>query len=331
MKVKDILVSIIIPVYNVENYVEKCLMSCISQSYKNIEIIVIDDGSKDNSGNLVDKISKIDNRIKVIHKKNQGVSQTRNDGIILAKGDYIVFLDADDYLKNDFIEYMLLLIKKTDADFCLSKNCFTSNKQVQPNDKISTLNNEDAIVLLLSPKMEVGCWNKIYKRKLLIDNNILFSKDLFYGEGLHFITMVSQLANKVGVGERRVYYYRKNNLTSATTYFNYKKFVNGEKALLMIKEGLIVNNKKIISMWELHYCLFCINSLLAIINNADINNYKEEYKYWINAIRVYTLKLLFYNQVSIRNKFYMVVACLFPYILAKRNKKQIVDKIKYSV
>lgn len=328
---KNILVSIIIPVYNVENYVEKCINSCVNQSYRNIEIIVINDGTKDNSGILIDEISKKDARVKVIHKKNEGVSQARNDGIMLAKGDYVVFLDGDDYLKNDFIEYMLSLIKKTKADFCLSKNCFISNEQEQVKDKISILNNEDATALLLSPRLEVGCWNKIYKRNFLIDNNILFSKELFYGEGLHFITKASQLANRIGVGERRVYCYRKNNLTSATTYFNYKKFVNGEKALLKIKDELLFNDKKVVSAWELHYCLFCINVLIAIINNANAKLYSKKYNYWSGNIKVYSRKLIFNHIISIKNKIYIIIACLFPNILAKRNKSQRAKNIKFSV
>lgn len=327
----NVLVSIIIPVYNVEEYIEKCIKSCINQTIKNIEIIVVDDGAQDNSGILADEISKTDNRIKVIHKQNAGVSQARNDGLMLAKGEYIVFLDADDYLKKDFIQYMLFLAKKTKADFCLSKNCFTSSAEQQIDDKISILNNIEATTLLLSSRVEVGCWNKIYKRKFLINNNILFSKNLFYGEGLHFITKVSQLANCIGVGERKVYCYRKNNLTSATTYFKYDKFINGEKALLKIKNELLLNDKKIINMWNLHYCFFCINALIAIINNSNIDDYDKKHSYWLKKTRIYAKKIFFSDFVSLKNKIYILTACICPRLLAKRVKLKIERRIKASV
>ena len=98
------LISIIVPVYNVEKYLKKCIDSILNQTYSNIEILLIDDGSTDNSGIICDNFKKRDSRIKVVHKKNSGVSSTRNYGLDLATGKYISFVDSDDFVECDFIE-----------------------------------------------------------------------------------------------------------------------------------------------------------------------------------------------------------------------------------
>ena len=118
---KQDLISVIVPVYNVENYLKRCLDSIINQTYQNIEIILIDDGSTDNSGNLCEDYKKIDNRIKVVHKTNGGLSDARNTGIKKAKGKYITFVDSDDYVEYDYVEYLYNLIKKYDTNISFCK------------------------------------------------------------------------------------------------------------------------------------------------------------------------------------------------------------------
>ena len=110
------LISVIVPVYNVEEYVEKCVLSIINQTYKNLEIILVDDGSTDNSGKICDEIAIKDNRIKVIHKKNGGLSDARNVGIDIAKGDYLGFVDSDDYIDPDMYSILLNNMNLTFSD-----------------------------------------------------------------------------------------------------------------------------------------------------------------------------------------------------------------------
>ena len=114
------LISVIVPVYNVEEYVEKCVLSIINQTYKNLEIILVDDGSTDNSGKICDEIAIKDNRIKVIHKKNGGLSDARNVGIDIAKGDYLGFVDSDDYIDYNMYEELFDVIKCHDVDIVYS-------------------------------------------------------------------------------------------------------------------------------------------------------------------------------------------------------------------
>ena len=114
------LISIVVPIYNVEDYLNECIYSLINQTYKNIEIILVDDGSTDNSGNIADGLSKIDSRINVYHKNNGGLSDARNFGIEHSKGKYICFVDSDDYVKEDYVEsmYTNLVQNKTKISCC---------------------------------------------------------------------------------------------------------------------------------------------------------------------------------------------------------------------
>ena len=110
------LISIIVPVYNVEKYLEKCVNSIVNQTYKNLEIILVDDGATDSSGKLCDKLAKIDNRIKVYHKENGGLSDARNYGVERATGDYIGFVDSDDYIDSEMYGKLYEAIKKENVD-----------------------------------------------------------------------------------------------------------------------------------------------------------------------------------------------------------------------
>lgn len=113
-------VSVVVPVYNVENYIEQCAFFVLNQSYPCCELIIIDDGSTDSTPQILDRIAEINSCIRVIHKENAGVSAARNTGIDMAQGDYIVFVDGDDYLASNFIEYMVGIVQETGAEFCLS-------------------------------------------------------------------------------------------------------------------------------------------------------------------------------------------------------------------
>lgn len=329
---KNALVSIIIPIYNVEKFLEKCIDSCLNQTYENTEIILIDDGSTDSSGKICDEYQNNNKNIFSFHKNNGGVSSARNEGIKRSNGEYIIFVDADDYLAKDFIEYMINLMSITKADMCISKNCFMSNEEQQiVEDNIVKLNNINATKLLMSPMVQVGCWNKIYKKDLLNNNNIRFSEDLFFGEGLEFIIKSAQKSNLVGVGERKVYYYRKNNLNSATTDFKYMNFVNGEKALLKIKEEISVNDDSIISAWNLHYILFCINTLINIISNDNEKNNKKNIKSWKRKISKNITKIIMDKEVKSKYKIKAFVSIVCPQILVFRNKNNKEKIINESV
>lgn len=329
---KNFLVSIIIPVYNVEKYIRNCVESCINQTYSNIEVIVINDGSNDSSPIILDELAKKNKKIKVIHKNNSGVSSTRNLGIIESNGEYIVFVDGDDYLSSDAIEYMVGLIEEESSEFAILKNCFTKIGQPQFENIITKISNEDAVALLLGLSMELGCWNKIYSKKMLEREKIKFDENLFYGEGLDFILKVAQCANHIVLGTKSVYYYRKNNLKSATSKFNYKKFENGEKSLLKVKQNLIINTSKINDVWMYHYAMFAQNVLVSCINNKKkLENFKEIYIEWKNKFNLYFKKLIISKNLSIKEKFKLIIVYISPYLFSYIRNKNIKIMVKRSV
>lgn len=325
-------VSVIVPCYNVAQFIGKCIQSIIDQNYPYLEIIPVNDGSPDNTPQILDNYAQRDNRIRVIHKQNEGVSAARNSGLKIATGDYVVFVDGDDYLANDYIDYMLRLALKDDADFVLSKKWFMRDNQKQiTDDQIKTITPEEATALLLSPDIMVGCWNKMYRKKFLDDNNLWFSTNLFYGEGLYFITKASQLANKVTTGERMVYYYRRNNEDSATTKYKYKNYCNGELAINKIAEDLLVKDTNVTNMLAIHKSLFCINALSHTYAQGVHKKYQKDCNHWKSEIHRNLPILLRSSEISLYRKCLVLGGVLFPGIYAKLNTWHRHRNVKLSV
>lgn len=322
-------VSVIIPAYNVGSYIEKCINSILLQTYSNLELIVVNDGSTDATPQIVNAIAARDHRLVPIHKKNGGVSTARNSGLDVCTGEYVVFVDGDDYLAPDYVEYMLGLVKQTGAEFCLSRNSFTHKGEAQvQEDHIETLTPEDATALLLSPAIIVGCWNKIYKRTLLLENNLRFSSELFYGEGLSFITTAAQLTNAVGVGCRKVYYYRRNNVASATTKFDIEKLYNGEKSLDVIEANLSISSPKIDAMLFLHRSIFALGALVRLLAHNVKNQHKDDYKRWKHFVNRSARTLLFKKGIPFYRKCLLLGGSICPRLLMYMDiirRKRIVD------
>lgn len=165
--------SIVVPVYNVEEYVEKCLESILSQTFTDYEVIIIDDGSTDKSGIICDECAKKDDRVKVIHQRNQGVSAARNVGLEIATGDYISFIDSDDRIHKDMYEKMLGLAIDHDIDIVACDYIQANGNDYRPeSDCIRILNRDELLLdafgipsLLLSV-----CWNKVFSRRCILDS-----------------------------------------------------------------------------------------------------------------------------------------------------------------
>lgn len=311
------LVSIIVPLYNVEMYVGKCIKSLINQSYENIQIILVDDGSHDRTLQILRHFELIDKRIKVLNQANNGVSSARNLGLENSSGEYVVFVDGDDFLAPDFVDYMLNLALAENADFVLSKNCFSKKKDLQIfHDVVKTISATEATSLLLSPRIIVGCWNKMFKKSFIDKWELKFSSQLFYGEGLDFIVRAAQLAKKVTVGDRRVYYYRRNNENSATSKFDITKYVNGENAILKIESELKIEDSNIYAMLSLHKSMFCVGALSQVYAHNLSEQYKKECKRWKTTIYTNFRVTLKSKQVSLYRKLLLVCGFISPSIVS---------------
>lgn len=323
-------VSIIVPIYNVGKYLSKCIESIINQDYQNIEIILVDDGSPDNSGSICDKYASKDSRIKVIHKKNGGVSSARNEGIKNATGKYLCFADGDDYVMNDYISYLVNLITQNDADIAMTTDVFNDFDLNQSKDYIENWTPEHATEMILCYRVPIGVYSKIFKCDF-IKKNVQFSTDLVIGEGFNFNTAAFQRAKKIVVGHRKIYFYRKDNPTSVTTIYNDRKWTNGLFAIDKIWEDLIIKTPKVQKAWK--YADWRTKTDvydLIVIAQAE-KKYPDTYNRVKKNIRrgfIYSL----FRPVSMKNKLraavMMVCPKLIPYAMIKRRNKHniIVEK-----
>ena len=226
MKEHD-LISIIVPIYNVEQYLEKCINSILNQTYTNLEIILVDDGSPDNSGKICDEYAKKDNRIKVIHKENGGISSARNTGLKVARGAYVGFIDSDDYIEKDMYEILYKNVKKENADISIC-----SNYDIYKNKIIGT--KKQGIYTVMTPEETIikmnsfgyfgfPVWNKLYKKELFYDLRFLTDKKTC--EDWYFLYEVICKCKKIVYQSVPKYYYclRENSLSQSNVDYEMLK------------------------------------------------------------------------------------------------------------
>lgn len=197
-------VSIIVPIYNEENNLRKCIESLINQTYKNLEIILINDGSTDNSKEIIDSYK--DKRIVAIHKKNTGIGDTRNTGIDKSTGDYIMFVDSDDYIELNCVEILLKNLNENKSDLVISNYYLdTPSKTYEMNLKIfNSINIKEDCDLLC--KINLSPWIKLYKKDLLINNSNRFPINLKY-EDVPFVVEAVIKAGKISFVSNYLYHY----------------------------------------------------------------------------------------------------------------------------
>lgn len=223
------LVSVIVPAYNIEKYITKCIDSITSQTYRNLEIIIVNDGSNDKTGNIIKEKAEEDKRIKYIVQKNTGLSASRNKGIKDAKGDYIVFIDGDDAIEKTFIEKLVLIIEKEKSDIAVcSFNTISSEEKTTERSYDKTTSGEEAVIQLLTKQdnIDIVAWNKLYKKELFLKNKIFYPEGEIHEDTLTTYKLYSK-AKKVTYIKEPLYNYFKRfgSITSSVkleTSLNYK-------------------------------------------------------------------------------------------------------------
>lgn len=262
----DELISVIVPVFNVEMYLSKCITSILDQTYKNIEVILVNDGSTDDSGSICDQYAKKDNRIKVIHKKNNGVSHARNIGIDKSNGKWITFVDSDDWIEDNYLEMLLKEAKSQDVDIVLCGH----NKVWENNiEKINQMadsriyNSREYLIKTLNPQTGFGfCHMKLIKRECI--NEIRFNENLVVCEDALFNMQISKNIEKAYFCSDRLYNYRNNSNSVVKKYDeNYEnKYL---KAIKIIKQHLI-NDFGENEILQNYYNFVAFHLMLVVVN-----------------------------------------------------------------
>ena len=281
MKTPD--VSIVVPIYNVEKYLEICVDSLINQSLENIEIILVDDGSTDNSGTIADKLKDKDDRIVVVHKENGGLGPARNTGLSVATGKYVAFLDSDDWVKLDMYEKLFSDAKKYNVDIVVSGHCdYTdgnatkvkkhplAGKYFKSQDEILSVRKNlygHYVNSTVTEAFPMSVCMSIYKRDLILNNDISFKNIL--SEDTLFNLDIYKVARAIYFAEYTDYCYRKENQKSITGSFSNKKFKQYKQFLLELrKRALLENDDECIVRAQktaIDYCRLYI----GIVNSSD--------------------------------------------------------------
>lgn len=252
------MVSIIVPVYNTEKYLKDCLESLVKQTYDKIEIILVDDGSTDSSGKICDKWAKIDDRIHVYHKKNEGVSRARNYGIQRAKGEKLVFIDSDDMLTLNAIECMVEVLLKQNVELvaCQYQSDKYNKKVEKETLKIEKVSRQSYLEELMIPNKNIAAfvYNRLYLKRIILENDIRFNENVKVCEDTLFNYEYANAINSIAFINNPLYYYRIN---SDSTMFQ-KKMNPGKLTANIVfdkilKETVNDDEKKIISIGCIAY------------------------------------------------------------------------------
>ena len=273
------LLSIIIPVYNGEKYIEKCLDSVLSQTYSNIEIIIINDGSTDNSYQLLQKYAKKDHRILLFNQKNIGSSLTRNNGIKYAHGEYITFIDIDDYIEKDAYEKVMSKLQDDIDIACFSVSCDYTKENYSINKilKSGIYPKDEAVKELFNKDIFNALWNKIYKASLIKEKDY-FPYEFNQGEDLVFNCKVFKQANKILLLDDIVYHYiYQENATMISS------FTKNNDLVLKNKQKYVFDLLSDIDM-QIYYD-YMLKEYEVFVINLFMTNNNLSFKDKINMIK----------------------------------------------
>lgn len=306
------IINIIVPVYNVEKYLPQCLDSIINQSYKFLKIILIDDGSTDNSGKICDKYASIDDRILVVHKENGGVSSARNIGLkSIKEGKYISFVDSDDWLDLDMYEKLIFFAETFDADItccnmCLEYRSKTINNSYNSIQVITST--KEACYLLLNNKGQIhsGVWSKLYKKEIF--NDIYMPENMYY-EDIYIALEYLLKCRIIVVGVKTNYHYRQLSNSIVTT-FKEQTYWDFLKASIHNLKIIEKHYPELVELAKSHIYLSSLYSLdLMLLTNSC--NLKLE-KFLLKKIKRNLVKILCNKYISYYEK------CAFLMLLLNR-------------
>lgn len=268
--------SVIIPIYNAQNYLEISLKTILNQTFTDFELICINDGSTDKSLNILKNIAKKDNRIKIINQKNFGAAVARNNGLKIAKGEAVIILDADDIFNKNFFKIMYNELKKSQTDIVICQfnifnqltNSFFPSRKLPNEDLAGKIISPDLVKKRIFQITNAASWNKIFLKNLIITNKILF-KDFRPIDDLNFTFLALSTASKIKMINKVLVSYRANTKVSQTDKINLKTF-KSMGAFDILKTELKERN----SFYQFKFSFYIakLESFLWLIKKTFINS-----------------------------------------------------------
>ena len=245
---KSNLVSILMPVYNACEYLEETVDSILNQTYEEFELVIVNDGSSDNTGVICNRLEEKDDRIRVIHKENTGVSDTRNIALDNAKGKYIAFIDSDDSVHKDYLKILLSSIEKSNGQLAVcgfKERKISTNGQIEelsrvfyPKEVIATEDMKDLIMDFGNSRLLNPLWNKLYSREIIEENNIRFKEEVETGEDFIFNLQYFRKINNICFSKEELYYYIRRNNNSITYQYIDNMYEKGLKIHSLLEDFL---------------------------------------------------------------------------------------------
>ncbi len=319
------LISVIVPVYKVEKYLKKCVESLQNQTYKNLEIILVDDGSPDNSPKMCDELMENDCRIKVVHKENGGQSSARNVGLEIAKGEWIAFVDSDDYIDQDMLEKLYQAIEENQADMAVCSarlvneqgHILSSSKE---SGEVKCYAESEAYDQLI-PTLNNSVWNKLFKKELL--GKLLFPVGCIHGEDFIFLLEYLRNVRKVVIIDVQKYNYLQREGSVTSSSFSKRKLdeIRSKDRVFEIISEYYPQYTETARKWKF---TARINVIRSIVLSKVKKEYKEEYKscliYLKNNYKYIKLQLSKKEKIEYFLQRYL--RCFYPIIIktALKNK-----------
>ncbi|MDQ5992055.1 glycosyltransferase family 2 protein [Providencia stuartii] len=264
-------ISVIVPVYNAEEYIENSIISLMEQTLDETQFIIINDGSTDNSLQLINKI--VENYPKrkqdtiIIDRKNKGVSSTRAEGLSLATGEYVIHFDSDDWAEHDMLELLYLEAKRYNSDIVICDYYINNGSNQTYINQSTEENNIQCIKNILSGKLHGASWNKLINRKLILENNINYIENIDYLEDVLFNIKALYFSKSITYINKAFYHYNLKNENSITSSINSKKIMHINESIKLIKLFLIENNLNEIANNELN--IFKLNQKIWFIYSQE--------------------------------------------------------------
>lgn len=310
------LISVIVPVYNVENYIRKCIQTLQNQTYRNLEILLIDDGTPDGSGEICEDYARSDSRIRVFHKANGGLSDARNYGIERATGEYVVCVDSDDYVDADYVEYLWGMIEKTGCTMSICQHrTFYENGSVKDNGAVgeAVISQQECIErMLYHDVIDTSAWAKLYKKSLF--DCVKYPKGkLFEDIGTTYALMLQCETIAVGYESKYNYVFHNNSIVNGS--FSPKKLDMVEMTDRMAADVIkkYPDLSEAITRRRVYARFSTLNQMLMITDSSYIEQRRE----LIRFIKAHSRDVLFDPRAPKRDKA-AIVLLLFNYRLYRR-------------